>query len=266
MLTAWSAILSPDAWPTFVCITARLTGLFIVAPLWSMTALPKPARAAILVLLAIVLLPGCPRATLPEAVIELPVPMAMEMLLGLSIGLVAAVIVQGASVAGDLMALQMGLQLGPALAPMPEFESSGIAQLNSLLATSIYVGIGGHLMLLRGIAESLQTLPPGTPLSLEGGGHAVVAMAGTLFTSALHTGAPVIVALLVTNAALAILSRAVPQLNAMMVSFPITIAVGMIIMGASLPIAASTFSGWMEHIPSRVADVTAAFQPLPQGH
>ena len=265
MPAAWSSILSPDAWPTFVCITARLTGLFFVAPLWSMTALPRPARAAVMVLLAIVLLPGCPRATLPAEVIELPVSLAMEMLLGLSIGLVAAVIVQGAALAGDVMALQMGLQLGPALAPMPEFESSGIAQLQTLLATSIYVGIGGHLMLLRGLAESLHTLPPGTPLALEGGGTAVVAMAGTLFSSAVHAGAPVIVALLVTNAALAILSRAVPQLNAMMVSFPITIAVGLIVMGAALPIIASTFDGWLQHMPLQITEITTGFQPLPQG-
>ena len=265
MPSAWNGILSPEAWPTFVFISARLSGLFFVAPLWSMTTLPRLARAAILVLMAMVLLPTAPHVAMPEQALELPVPLAMEMLLGLSIGLVAALVVQGAALAGDLIALQMGLQLGPALAPMPEFESSGVAQLQSLLATVIYVGVGGHLMLLRGLADSLHTLPPGAPLALAEGGRVVAGLAGTLFSSAVRVGGPVIVALLVTNVALAILSRAVPQLNAMMVSFPLTIAVGLIMVGAALPIAACTLDGWMRDLPLRVAEVTGAFQTLAPG-
>jgi len=243
MPTAWSAILSPEMWPTFVFITARLVGLFSVAPLWSMGALPRTARAAILVVMALVLLPGAPHVRMPEQVLELPVPIAMEVLLGLSIGLVAAVVVQGAGLAGELVSLQMGLQLGPALAPMVEFEASGVAQLQTMLATVIY----------------------GSPMELGEGGRAITAIAGTLFSSAVRTGGPVIVALLVTNVALAILSRAVPQLNAMMVSFPLTIAVGLVMVGATLPITAGTLNGWVHELPGRIAVVTGAFRALPAG-
>jgi flagellar biosynthetic protein FliR len=202
---------------------------------------------------------------MPEQVLELPVPLAMEMLLGLAIGLVAAVVVHGAALAGELVSLQMGLSLGPALAPLPDFENSGVSQLQSLLALSIYVGVGGHLMLLRGVADSLQTLPPGAPIALDQGAAAVTAMVGAVFTSAVRTGAPVIVTLLVTNVALAILSRAVPQLNAMMVSFPLTIAIGLIMVGAALPMAAGTLDGWMRDLPLRVAEVTGAFHTVPAG-
>jgi flagellar biosynthetic protein FliR len=265
MPTAWSAILSPEMWPTFVFITARLVGLFSVAPLWSMGALPRTARAAILVVMALVLLPGAPHVRMPEQVLELPVPIAMEVLLGLSIGLVAAVVVQGAGLAGELVSLQMGLQLGPALAPMVEFEASGVAQLHTMLATVIYVMAGGHLMMLQGIADSLHAVPPGSPMELGEGARAITAIAGTLFSSAVRTGGPVIVALLVTNVALAILSRAVPQLNAMMVSFPLTIAVGLIMIGAALPITAGTLDGWVHELPGRIAVVTGAFRALPAG-
>ena len=259
MPSAWDPLLRPDAWPTFVFITARLTGLFFIAPLWSMTGLPRLARAAILVLLALVLLPGAPRVPMPEHALELPVPLAMEMLLGLAIGMTAAVVVHGAAMCGEVVSMQMGLSLGPALAPMPDVEASGVSQIQSLMAVVIYVGVGGHLMLLRGIADSLQVLPPGAPFALADGGRTIVAMVGTVFLTALRTGAPVIVALLVTNVALAILSRAVPQLNAMMVSFPMTIAVGLIMVGASLPMAAGTIDVWMRDLPLRIAEVTGAF-------
>jgi len=262
-MNAWTPLLDPSAWPTFVFVTARLTGLFLVAPLWSMTALPRMARAAVLVLMAVVLLPGAPHVTMPERALDLPLPMAMEMVLGIAIGLTAAVIVAGATMAGDLVSMQMGLQLAPVLAPMPEFEASGLSQFQSLLALMVYVSIGGHLMLLRGLADSLQAIPPGSSFALADGGRAVVTMVGSLFASALRTGAPVIVALLVTNVALAILSKAVPQLNTMMVAFPLSIAIGLVVVGATLPITAATLGGWFGELPVRVAEVTAAFQPLP---
>ena len=63
-------ILAPGRWPVFVLISARLSGLMLTAPLWSMTNLPRLARAAITVLLAIVLMPSVPSAKLE------PVPSA----------------------------------------------------------------------------------------------------------------------------------------------------------------------------------------------
>ena len=63
------------------------------------------------------------------------------------------------------------------------------------------------------------------------------------------------VALLLTNVALGILSRAVPQLNAMMVSFPLSIGVGLLMFSVSLPIVASVVAGWMNEMPGSVREL-----------
>ena len=223
MTDALTAMLAPQRWPTFVLITARLSGLMMTAPLWSMTALPRVVRGAITVVLAAVLLPLADPARVPEHVLELPFPVASELLVGIVIGLAAAVLVQGASLGGEVLSLQMGLSLGPALAPMPEVPISGIGQLQSMLALLVYVGMGGHLMLIRGLADSIRVLPPGTLVGFEGG-RTAIELAGGLFASALRTAAPVMVSLLLGNLALAVLSRAVPQFNAMMVSLPLSMS------------------------------------------
>jgi flagellar biosynthesis protein FliR len=51
----------------------------------------------------------------------------------------------------------------------------------------------------------------------------------------------------------------------MMVSFPLTIAVGLIMVGATLPIMAGTLDGWMRDLPLRITEVTNAFHALPPG-
>jgi flagellar biosynthesis protein FliR len=242
-------ILAPANWPTFVYVTGRLTGLMLVGPLWSLAMVPRQIRGAIVVLLAVMLLPTTPRVAMPEEALQIPVPLAMEILIGVAIGLTAAVIVQGVAYAGEVIAIQMGLALGPAISGMVDLEVSGVGQIKGLLALLIYVSIGGHMMLLQGLAQSLQTVPPGTPLLLDGGGDAIM-LFGSLFSTALQAASPVMAALLLTNAALAILNRAVPQMNAMMVALPLTIGVGLIMVGAALPFLANNIGGWLSSLPA----------------
>jgi len=253
-------ILAPGNWPTFVFVAARVGGLMLVAPLWSMTALTQTARAAIVVLLAILLLPLTPRAAVPEQIVQVPVALAMEVLIGLAIGLTAAVIVQGVALAGEVVSLQMGLSLAPALSPMMHEQPSGVGQMQSLLAMVIYLGVGGHLVMIQGLAYSFRLLPPGAPLALETGGGAASGLMGILFQTGLRAAAPVMVALLLTNIAMAILSRAVPQLNTMMVALPLSIGVGLVMMGAALPFMTASIGRWMQTLPDSVASIVQSFR------
>src|SRR5262249_48056998 len=156
----------------FVLITARVGGLMLTAPLWSMPTLPRTIRAAITLLLSLFLLPDAPAAPVPSQVIDLPVPLMMEFAIGLAVGLTAAVFVQGVGLAGEVLPIQRGLSIGPALAPVADVESSGVGQIQAMLAVMVYLGVGGHLVLLRGLAQSLQALPPGAPLAIADGAHA----------------------------------------------------------------------------------------------
>jgi flagellar biosynthetic protein FliR len=255
--------LAPDRWPALVLVTARVGGLMAVAPLWSMSTLPRLARAAVTVALALLLLPLAPAAPVPEQALDIPLPMALEFVIGTAIGLTAAVLVQGAALAGEVLSLQMSLSLGPALLPTPEAQVSGIGQLKTFLALLVYVSAGGQVMLVTGLAESLRVAPPGLPVTAGEGPRAAAALVRTLFTTALQTAAPVMVALFVTTVALAILGRAVPQLNTMMVSFPVSIAVGLVMLGASLDIVAAVMHGWVTDLPAAIRTVLDGFRPAP---
>lgn len=254
------ALFQPGRWPVFALVSARVSGLMLMAPLWSMPGLPKTVRAAVVVLLTLLLMPLVPDARVPEAALALPLPLAGELMIGLLIGLTAAVIVYGVTLGGEVISLQMGLSLGHALAPTPEVEVSSVGQLQSVLALLIYASVGGHLMLIRGLADSLAVLPPGVLPSFEGAGRSAAMLFGTLFSTAVRAAAPVMVALLLANVAIAILGRAVPQLNAMMVSFPITIGLGLLVLGLALPAIGGAVVGWVQGLPR---DVTSVLQTLP---
>ena len=251
--------LAPDAWPTFALIATRLGGLMLVAPVWSASAIPRLVRVAVTVLLSLLLLPLAPRAALPDSSYLLPLLLALELTVGVVIGLTAAVLVQGITLAGEVISLQMGISLGPALSPAADIQVAGIGEIHGTLALFIYLSVGGHLILLRGVAESLREFPPGTMISMSGGAAQAAALIGMLFLTALRTAAPVMLTLLLTNIGMALLHRAVPNLNTMMVAIPLTVLVGLTALAAALPIVGASIAGWMGSLSHQV---DAALQSL----
>lgn len=251
--------LSPDRWPTFVLVTGRIGGLMLTAPGWSGQTLPATVRTAVTVVLAVLLLPMAPAAPLPDHVLDLPLPMAAEIAIGVVIGLTAAVLVQAVGLAGEVVSMQMGLSIAPALSPVPEMQVVGLGQISTLLAILIYLLLGGHLMLIRALGESLRVLPPGGGIDFVAGGPAAAALAGQLFACAASAAGPVMVALLLANIALAVLGRAVPQINAMTVSFPITIGVGLLMYSVSLPNVSAVVARWVSELPGAVNGMLVPF-------
>jgi flagellar biosynthetic protein FliR len=249
-------------WPAFVLVSSRVSGVFLAAPLWSMAGLPRSIRAAVAVLLSVLLLPLLPAVRpLPDDMLAMSVVLAGETALGIAIGLTGAVMLHAVTVAGEVTSLQMGLSLGQALGSLPEGATVGVGQLQGYFALTIYLSLGGHLTLLEGLAASFRAVPPGQAAAGLLGGREVVELAGTVFSGAIRAAAPIIVALLLANLALAILGKAVPQLNVMMVSFPVTIAIGLVMLGASLPFLASHLASTVEALPASVTQTIEAFTP-----
>jgi flagellar biosynthetic protein FliR len=229
-----------------------------------MAGVPKSVRGGVVILFTLALLPTVQETRLPPDYIGLVLPLATELMLGLAIGLVGAVFMAGVGLAGEVAGMQMGLNLGPSLSPMAEASVTGVGELKNLLAMTIYVTLGGHVILLTGVAESLQVIPPGAAVDMGQGGRSIVALSGTVFLVAVRVVAPIMVALLLANFGLAILSRAVPQLNAMAVAFPITIGLGFLMFGASLPYTGSYIGQWAGGIHGSVSRVVQSFA-LPVG-
>jgi flagellar biosynthetic protein FliR len=250
--------LQPISWPTLALVSARAAGLVLIAPLWSLAAIPPSIRGAIAMLLAFAVLPSVTPVADGDLLI---IAAAGELLVGLAIGLSGAVLAHGMAIAAEVVSLQMGLSLGAAISPGSDLGTGGIGELKMLLTLVIYATIGGHLALVEAFARSFDSIPAGAAPNLIEGGRAAVALAGTVFDVAIRAAAPAMVALLVTNLALALLSRAVPQLNAMMVAIPVTICVGILALGAALPSLAEWIAGEAAGAGAKADHLIRAFAP-----
>jgi flagellar biosynthesis protein FliR len=265
MNASWLAVLEPARWPLLALVSARVVGLLLLAPVWSMRPVPLRVRGGAAVVFSAALLPAATRVAPPNGPEAPLLALGVELLLGLAIGVVAGVFLAGLTVAAEVIALQMGLSLGAAFGGIGDMGAPGIGQFYQQFALGIFVVLGGPAMLLGGLADSLVLVPPGGAIAFEAGARATIALAGDLFVVAVRVAAPVMVTLLVTNLALAVLNRAVPQLNTMMVAVPVTVAVGLVVLGATLPLAAKVVAGWAVGTQRQVGVTVQPFVPVPVG-
>lgn len=229
----------PDRLAMLVLALARVAGLFIMGPIFASRTAPMRVRAAIVFFVTLAMLPilgPTPPALAANAGAAVVLGMvAFETMIGFVIGLVAQLTFGAVQMAGQLAGIQMGIGLANLIDPQTQEHITSLAQWQNLLALLIFLSIDGHHVLIRAVADSFGVLPLGGGLPAPAGFGMVVDLAGGLFVVALKVAAPVLVLLLLVNAAMGVLAKLIPQLNVFIVGFPLNVAAGLFVLAASQP-------------------------------
>jgi flagellar biosynthetic protein FliR len=230
----------------FILVLARVTPLFIVAPLFSSSLIPARVRGIIAVGISIGL---TPIALHGQHIPSQPLPLAELVIEGLLVGFgfafTLAILLAALETAGAMIDVVSGFSYGELINPISGQSGAVISRFYSLVGTLIFLVIGGDAWTLRGLGRTFELVPltRGPRMSSLIGG-AEQAFSG-LFTSALEIAGPVLVALLITDVAFGVVSRVVPQLNVFAVGFPVKVAVALLVVGAALPFTANWISEQM---------------------
>ena len=235
-------LFAPGAPQTLVLLAARIGGLVMIAPVFSTKNVPVAVKTCIVVLLTALLQPAAfAQATSVPSIT--PETFVGETLVGFGLGLGAALLVGAASVAGDLMGMQIGLSGASVLDPINNSSENVLGVFGNLFAITLLLAVDAHLVMIDAVVKSVSVIPIGAGLHSEGL-RAMVKSASVLFGLGLQFAAPVIATVLVANTALAILGRAAPSLNILSVAFPIQIGIGLLALGASIPFIGAFYHGW----------------------
>ena len=227
-INAWIAGL---LWPL-----SRILGLIAAAPLFGNAGVPLRVKVLLGVFLALVIAPLVPAvpAADPTSWAGLLI-LVKEMIIGLAMGFAMRLVFAAVEYAGEVASQTMGLGFAMFFDPSTRGRSSAISQFMALVATMAFLAVNGHLVLLEALAESFITMPiTETPFS----SNAALELArwgGRIFSAGLQIAMPIIAALLITQVALGILTRAAPQLNIFGIGFPITLGVGFLTLSLALP-------------------------------
>ncbi|MGE5559985.1 MAG: flagellar biosynthetic protein FliR [Chloroflexota bacterium] len=229
----------------YFLLFVRCAGLFSVAPVLGSRYVPTQVRIALAAALAFFLLPATsvPAGGLPRQLPAYFLAVISETLIGLVIGWVATLIFSAAQLGGELLDMQMGFGMTNVIDPQFGVQVPLIGNFQYMLAAMVFLTINGHHLLIQALAASTKLIPvAGAGFTPDLTWFIVDGVQG-LFITAIKIVAPAIGALFLTNVALGLIARSMPQMNVFVVGMPVHLAVGALTMAVAMPLYVAMLQG-----------------------
>jgi flagellar biosynthetic protein FliR len=224
-------------WGTFLLVLARVTGFFVQAPIFGSHHIAKPVLAGIAILCSILIFPYVEvPSDFPESMLFLGYMLVGQFSIGAVIGFVAFIVMAIAQFAGEMLDIQMGLSVAASFDPASHGAVNLLRRLHFYIAMTLFLMLDGHHYMLRCVFKSFDLIPV-TKVWISGAlVNELIRLSGTVFYLGIQMAAPALAALFITQVALGMIARTAPQMNVFMLSFPLNIAIGLTLLGLSLPL------------------------------
>ena len=214
---------------SFLLPLFRIAALLMVMPVIGTQLVPVRVRMYLALAFTLVLMPVFPAMPQIDALsLQGWLWIGQEVLVGALLGFSLQLFFHAFVVAGQMIAMQMGLGFASMVDPANGISVAVLGQFLLMLVTLLFLAMNGHLVVFEVLAESFVTLPVGSGLLLD---HylAIAGRLGWVLGAGLLLALPAITALLVVNIAFGVMTRAAPQLNIFAIGFPLTLVLGLVI-------------------------------------
>lgn len=227
----------------FFLVLARMSGLVLFGPVLSSRAMPRLFRFFLAFALALLVQAGMrPRVAIaPATIADAGVAVFGEILIGLVLGTCLQMMFQALQLAGQNSGNQLGIALANVLNPQFEEQISTTAVIYVTVASLIFLAGGLDRQMVAALLETIDAIPLGGVVFSGDTLDILLRVFQQSMVFALRVTAPVTVALLLTEVAMAFVSRTVPQLNVQSVGFTLRIPIGILVTATSLTAVALLF-------------------------
>ena len=236
----------------------RISSFIMVVPIFGSNLVNVRARLMISLVVTLAIIGQIQEVPQYDAVSLQSIPIIFKQIaIGVALGFFVMVFIQVAALAGQIMAMQMGLGFAMMMDPVNGVNTVSIGQLYLMLFTMLYLAVDGHLITMAIMIESFTTIPLHQQVLDVGFFRYVTGISSWMFSSALKIALPAIMALYIVNFTFGVMSRAAQQLQIFSIGFPFTIIYGIvvvwIVLGVLLPQFNLLFSELQEMMHALVA-------------
>ena len=224
----------------FLLILARIGAFLTAIPLLGSGGTPPFVKALVVVAMTFVMFPIVKdMSPVPPSFSRIEIwwfvfALISELLVGWVIGFVVRALFAAVEIGSEVAGMQMGFGMANAFDPVSQQQVSLIRQFHSVFASLLFLAINCHHVVLQAMAKSFEWIPTSSFMIKGPVIEQILRMGSHMFMLGMKVAAPVTVALVLTQVAMGVLSRAVPQIQIFLIGFPLTIGLGLIVFGASL--------------------------------
>lgn len=250
-----------NLWLVFLLVFTRITAFIAVAPLFSNRSLPPWTKIGLGLALGAVVTPFAGNPALINVSGPIFALFIMgEALMGLALGTVANIIFHGIMVGGQMMDVSMGFAMSNLFDPASQIQSTLMGRFFNIIALMMLLAMDGHHSMILALTASFDLVPAAGvqfhPPMVE---H-IVSIFSAMFVLAFKLAAPILAIIFVSEIALGLVARTVPQLNVFILGFPLKIGLGVLVMAIIMPILALVFGNLLSQMERDLLTVIGSFR------
>jgi flagellar biosynthetic protein FliR len=255
---------NPESILSLLLTLMRISIVLFLLPVFNTNSLPIQVKASISLVLTLALWPHIALAgtNMPPHPLSMGVMLLGEVVLGLIMGMAVQFLFVAIQSGGELLGFQMGFTMVNVADPLSGIQNGAAAYFLWMVSILTFLTFDGHLLMLKALADSFRLVPAGGLLLGDILVRQVFDLSTQLFIIALKVAAPVMVALFLTEIALGLMNRAAPQMQVMLIGFPLKIAAGFFFLGLLLLILSSQIEQFVIGMNPMFLNLLKAGSPL----
>jgi len=236
----------------FFLILIRVSVILFMFPFFNARIIPVLSKVGLTLTITIILFPviGNKMVTFPDTLWGMVQLVIAEFIIGMILGLLVQMFFEAVMIMGQLVGFQTGFAIVNILDPQSGSQVSILANMAYLAAITLFLILNGHHILLSAMRESFEIINPGSLGLNQQIFQKIMQVSGDMFVIAIRIGAPAIAALLFVSVAFGLITKLLPQMNIMIVAFPIKIVIGLFFFGISLNVLLRFMERYLEGLGS----------------
>ena len=216
----------------FSLVVMRMSGAIVFNPIFGRTNYPRAAKGGLIFFLSLMLFVGVDGTLThqPAGMIEYGVMLVKELLVGFALGFSMELTFAIIRFSSAVMDNVMGLSMAQVYDPQYNTQMTITSGIYYAFMALIFLATDGHLRLIALFFSSARLVPFGEVVLRPELSELMLEIFKTSITTGFQFAFPLVAMELVTEAAVGILMRMIPQINVFAVNFQIKIMVGLMML------------------------------------
>ncbi|CCO24953.1 flagellar biosynthetic protein FliR [Maridesulfovibrio hydrothermalis] len=256
---------SPSDLMSFYLTFFRVSIVLFLLPFFGGRSIPNLVKAALTIVLTLGIWPhvSFDGSLMPSSPYNIALMILGEVVLGLVLGVAVHVMFSAIQTGGNFIGVQMGFSMVNVLDPVTGVNEAVTAHFLYMTAILVFLCLNGHLYLMSAMIESFKYIPPGQIFISSKLTTQIMTISRDLFILAVKVASPIIASIFVVDLALALISKMAPQMNVLMLGFPLKIMVGFFFLSMVFSVLGLYVSEYVTTMPALLLNIIKAGSPPP---